>query len=171
MKKQLSPIEQAIDAWLLEKHVKFSVSGGTATKRDGWECDAWTYQLWRPSAEERNGKTLEDSYYTGIGHRKSKVPMPPDIKRLAPRILARVWWEEANIKPVAPHAAGILHSLMLDASGAEQNFHDWCSDFGYDSDSIKHQNVYNACCQILTKVRMFFTAAERAELQVLLEDY
>ncbi|MNR67782.1 hypothetical protein D3C85_1919640 [compost metagenome] len=59
----------------------------------------------------------------------------------------------------------------MDSSGAEQNFHDWCSDFGYDNDSLKAQQTYNACCETLTKMRAFFTGTERTALNELLQDY
>jgi hypothetical protein len=72
---------------------------------------------------------------------------------------------------VAPHVASVLHSLLLDSSSAEQNFHDWCDDFGYDKDSIKAQGIYNACCETLTKMRSFFTGTERQAMQEILQDY
>ena len=158
--------EKAVAAFLESKGITFSVTGGFETKREDWVCDQWQTRFSRPGKE-----TLVEDYYTGTGHRKSKVKMPADIARLGPNILARVNWEKAYLKPVAPNAAGVLYSLIRDAQGAEQNFADWCSDYGYDSDSIKALNTYNACCAILTKVRAFFTREERAELDKLLEDY
>lgn len=172
MKKVFSETELAVDAWLLEKKITFKISGGMATKRDDWECDAWMYELWRPSAEERNGKRIEEKYYTGTGHRQL-THIGKKWMSMAPKtdLWKRRQIEKQHSVAVAPHVTGILASLLSDANGAEQNFHDWCSDFGADTDSIKAQNMYNACCEILTKVRMFFTLAERVELQALLEDY
>ena len=39
------------------------------------------------------------------------------------------------------------------------------------ADSIKAQATYNACCEVLTKMRGFFTGTERTALQELLQDY
>jgi hypothetical protein len=166
MAKQINPIETTITEYLKAQGIKYSVVPLGAAKLDGWECDRWS--VWF----EREGKNiLETTYHTGIGHRESKVPMPADIKRLAPNIMARVDWERMWVKPVAPHAAGVLSSLLLDSSSAEQNFHDWCDELGYDKDSIKAQGIYNACCETLTKMRSFFTGAERQAMQEILQDY
>ena len=162
---QINPIETAITEYLKAQGITFVAVGGVASNRDGWECDAWLCKF------TREGKELFSDYYTGIGHRESKVPMPTDIKRLAPNILMRVQWEKANLKAVAPPAAGVLSSLLLDSSSAEQNFHDWCDELGYDKDSIKAQGIYNACCETLTKMRSFFTGTERQAMQEILYDY
>ncbi|QIG56934.1 hypothetical protein vBPaeSS2019XI_056 [Pseudomonas phage vB_Pae-SS2019XI] len=97
--------------------------------------------------------------------------MPPDIARLAPRILARVEWEKRHLKPVAPCAADVLYCLLSDANGADQNFNDWCADFGYDPDSRKALATYDECSKVLADVRAFFSAAEREKLAELLEGY
>jgi hypothetical protein len=47
-------------------------------------------------------------------------------------------------EPEPPTAAEVLDSLASDASGADQNFEDWCADFGYDTDSRKAERTYNA---------------------------
>lgn len=166
MKNKLSETELAVDAWLKEKGITYAVSGGTATKRDDWDCDAWIYQMYR------KGKVISDSYYTGIGHRKLTEIGKHVIARagkMSPSYRERLIAE--NSKAAAPHAAGVLHSLLLDSYSAEQNFHDWCADFGANTDSIKALNTYNACCETLQQVRGFFTNDERAELRTLLEDY
>ena len=166
MAKQINPIETAITEYLKAQGVTYSVLPAGAKKLDGWECDSWS--VWF----ERDGKDrLESTFHTGLGHRESKVPMPVDIARLGKNIIARVEWEKRNVVPVAPHAASVLSSLLLDSSSAEQNFHDWCDELGYDKDSIKAQGIYNACCETLTKMRAFFTGTERQEIQDILQDY
>lgn len=137
-----------------------------ATKRDEWTCDEWRV------AFQRNGKPMiATPYYTGTGHRKSARPMPADIARLGPRIIARVEWEKANVEPVKPQAASVLYSLMLDAQGAEEPFDDWCDQYGYDQDSRKTLATYDACCAIRRQLNAFFTTEERAALAAMLEDY
>lgn len=166
MTKQINPIETEIAEYLTSHGVTFTATGGTATKRDEWECDHWSVSF------TREGKpALTTDYYTGIGHRKSKYSMPIDIKRLGKNIVARVEWEKQNVKAVAPHVAGVLSSLLMEAQSGEQNFHDWCDELGYDKDSIKDQATYNACCETLNKMRSFFTGTERQEMQDILQDY
>ena len=165
MAKQINPIETAIAEYLKAQGVTFLAVGGVASNRDGWECDAWLCKF------QRQGKEMFSDFYTGIGHRESKIKMPADIALLRPNILMRVQWEKANLKAVAPNAATVLHSLLLDSSGAEQNFLDWCGDYGYDSDSMKAHKIYTDCCEQLQKVRAFFTNEERQAMQEILQDY
>jgi hypothetical protein len=96
--------------------------------------------------------------------------MPADIKRV-PRSIAYAAWVKEYVKPVAPFAADVLFCLLLDAQGAEQNFNDWCGDFGYDADSIKAFKTYQACSDTLTRVRAFLSHEERQKLSELLEGY
>ncbi len=72
---------------------------------------------------------------------------------------------------VTPTAASVLHSLILDASALEENFDDWASDFGYDSDSLKALNIYKACCDNGKKLCKIFTNEQIETLQELLQDY
>lgn len=166
MAKQINPIETAVNEYLKAQGITFAAVLTGSGKRDDWECDSWSVSFTRAGKER-----FVTDYHTGIGHRQSKQPMPADIKRLGKNILARVDWERMWLKPVAPQAASVLYSVLSDAQGAEQNFLDWCSDFGYDSDSMKAYKVYTACCELLQKVRAFFTNEERQAMQELLQDY
>jgi len=166
MTKQINPIETAVNEYLKAQGITFAAVLTGSGKRDDWECDSWSVSFTR-SGKER----FVTDYHTGIGHRQSKQPMPADIKRLGKNILARLDWERMCVKPVTPQAASVLYSLLLDAQGAEQNFIDWCAEYGYDSDSMKAHKIYTACCEILQKVRAFFTNEERATMQELLQDY
>lgn len=46
-----------------------------------------------------------------------------------------------------PRLEDILHCLFLDAQAHDVSFQDWCSDFGYNSDSIKAKKIYDACLE------------------------
>ena len=74
-------------------------------------------------------------------------------------------------RPVTPTAASVLYSLLADASADGESFSDWCTNYGYDTDSRKALATYEACCMIRADVNKFFTTAERAELAAILEDY
>ena len=50
-------------------------------------------------------------------------------------------------KPVyRPELADVLDCLASEATGLEnsKDFNDWCSEYGYDSDSRKAERIYNA---------------------------
>lgn len=171
-----NPTELAVTAWLEKAGIKYEVYGGHATKLGDWPCDAWSWILSRRKVGATDNIQMEEKFYTGIGQRK----LTPIGKRYMSSIgkgsaiyvsNARRSIIAEHSRAVAPCSASVLYSVLLDAEGAEQNFHDWCSDFGGDSDSIRSLNTYNACCELLNKVRVFFTAAERAELRELLQDY
>ncbi|UAV89765.1 hypothetical protein [Pseudomonas phage COT4] len=166
MAKQINPIETAVAEYLKAQGITFAAVLTGSGKRDDWECDSWSVSFSRDKKER-----FVTDYHTGIGHRQSKRPMPPEIARLGQYIQARVWWERDNLKPVTPQAASVLYSVLRDAEGAEQNFLDWCGDYGYDNDSMKAHKVYTACCELLQKVRAFFTNEERQAMLELLQDY
>lgn len=84
-------------------------------------------------------------FYTGMGHRK------PD--------------------PVAPTAASLLYSLLLDRSAGLQTFYTWCAEIGYDTDSRKALAIYLACQANTIKLEQVTKPAQLAELETLLEDY
>lgn len=180
MSKQANPIETAITEYLQAQGITFQAVGGVASNRDGWECDAWLCKFTRPAkidgGKKTEAKEMFSDFFTGTGHRKLTKAGESSLRR-AGKVRAR-YIESIKARhsvAVAPHVASVLHSLLLDSSSGEQNFHDWCDDFGYDlgydNDSIKAQGIYNACCETLTKMRGFFTDTERAAMQELLQDY
>ncbi|WVS24601.1 hypothetical protein PSPHG_CDS_0120 [Pseudomonas phage Psxphi15] len=176
MTKQINPIETAVNEYLKAQGITFAAVLTGSGKRDDWECDSWSVKFTRAAKIVDGGKRIDakecvTEFHTGLGHRQSKHPMPADIARLGKNIIARVEWERACLKPVTPQAASVLYSILSEAQGAEQNFLDWCGDFGYDTDSMKAHATYTACCEILQKVRAFFTNEERAAMQELLQDY
>jgi hypothetical protein len=112
----------------------------------------WEHFLWRVTFERVNGKRarLDTDYRCDVGF---------------------VQPGKEEEEPLAPTAAAVLHSLLMDAGALDQSFSDWCGDCGYDEDSRKALATYEACCAIGHKLRKLFSAEERAELSKLLEDY
>lgn len=71
-----------------------------------------------------------------------------------------------------PPVADVIHTLILDSSVNEStSFEDWASEFGYDTDSRDAERIYNACRLIARDYCRLFTAAQRAHLADLLQDY
>jgi len=131
------------------------------TSRDNWNCDEWRFTLTRK--ESGNIERFEFPFFTGVGLRQpSNVP----TKYPAP-LKAKHQWE----KPVAPHPADLVYSLLLDGAAANVSFNDWCADYGYDSDSIKALSTYQECCKTGETMRRMFTVEQRQALADALQDY
>ena len=56
-----------------------------------------------------------------------------------------------------PSAAEVLDCLASDSSSIEnvRGFEDWCSDFGYDTDSRQAEKTYKACEHAAKRLRNF----------------
>lgn len=149
--------QKAVDAFLQENNIAYAAHYVGETMRENkWQCDAWRVSF-------AAGKSrFETDYYTGLGHRKvpgnRPLKKPHEIGYVAP-------------KPVTPCAADVLYSLILDSSAIDTSFDYWCSDYGYDADSISAFNTYQQCCKIAKELRQVFTNAQVETLRGLLEDY
>ena len=170
-------IHAAVSAILESAEVTFSAIyrgerkgalGGTHSM-DKWDC-AFTLRDGRAAHEEFE-------YFTGLGHRK---PHASEMAKNSARSLAKVSkrmlaWEQHYKQwpdqPQAPHAADVLHCLILDSSAAEQTFANWCAEFGYDTDSRKAIATYEACQQGADKLRRVFSRDVLAQLAEALQDY
>ena len=123
---------------------------------------ARTVDQWQVKITSKSG-FWTTAYYTGTGLRKArkgqKNPYPP-------RSIAAEAWNRDNLKPVKPSNADILHSLTVDAAAADENFSDWCANYGYSDDSIKALNTYKQCLEIATALRKHF---DRATLEAIRE--
>lgn len=167
--------ENKVDAVLSNLGVTYSVfPAGTGLKRDGWECDGWRVVLGKADTSE------SFDYYTGTGHRVIFKPEQYEIERkaLASCVNKRSIMAEnirANmadcVKPFAPFAAGVLHSLINDRQAICLSFNQWCSEYGYDNDSLSAFRTYQACCETGEKLLRIFSRKQIRELAELLADY
>lgn len=55
---------------------------------------------------------------------------------------------EYVVQRVQPSLDNVLYSLYMDAQAGAMSFSEFCSDFGYDNDSISALNTYRACEKI-----------------------
>jgi hypothetical protein len=112
-------------------------------KSDNWQetADAWAITC----------KGITFDYYTGIGHRVMKGTLwhadKLEYKRLKNANLTECGFTKflELTKPVAPKPTDLIYSLIADASACEESFEDWCSNFGYETDSRKALETYLAC--------------------------
>lgn len=117
-----------------------------------WDTDTpRTVDQWRVTISSKAGFHSFD-YFTGLGLRHK-----PDS-----------WGKR---KPRKPKVADVLHSLILDASAADENFHDWCANYGYSDDSIKAMNTYKACLETAQALRKHFSPDTLRTVRELLQDY
>lgn len=130
---------------------------------------------WRVTLMPLTGKPMATDYSQGIGH-------VPGLKLFVHKTLH----DESQIKAAAerginpntgkrlqpPHVADVIHSLLLDSGVNDAaGFEDWASEYGYDTDSRKAGEIYNACKLIARDFCRVLTAAQRAHLADLLQDY
>lgn len=99
------------------------------------------------------GNTFD--YYTGMGHREPKRRDDSEYSKLRLALHLNDYGFMrllAISKPVPPEADAVLHSLIWDASAAEQTFEEWCLNCGYNDDSIKALETYRLCQQNAVKL-------------------
>ena len=147
--KKLSETDIAVQNYLDSIGIKVSaVYCGETIRDDNWRCDAWKITL----TTGKVSNTFE--YYTGTGHRK----ITPIVGQV-------------TVYPVYPAVAGLLYSLQLDASACKQSFDDWCSEYGYDTDSRKALETYLLCQQNGMKYNQLFSLQQREAIAEMLQDY
>ena len=106
-----------------------------------------TVDQWIITVTGKDGCHHMFDYFTGLGRRQGlKSPKPPKV-------------------------ADVLYSLLSDASAEQRNFHEWCSDYGYSTDSISALNTYRACLDTAHALHKCFSPELLAELQDLLAEY
>lgn len=159
--------QTTVNTFLQENNIAYTVRYvGETVQNNDWSCDAWR-------ASFAVGKSrFETDYYTGLGHRKPVKGAENRIESKYPKSsIGYAAWQKAYVKPIAPCAADILYSLILDSSAIDTSFDYWCFDYGYDADSISVFNTYQACCKIAKELRRVFTRAQLETLHELLEGY
>jgi hypothetical protein len=143
-------IENSVIDFLTAKLIKYVVvKVGENTDANNWKHDLWMVSFQRAGKKE----VFTTSFKTGTGLRKKS--------RISP----------AAPFPVAPNAACVLYSLVMDSEAINGSFDNWCSNFGYDSDSIKALNTYQECCKIGKEFNKLFDRTELEALREMLQDY
>ena len=113
-----------------------------------WAPLKWaTVDQWAITVFDEDGNLHVFDYYTGLGLRNGRN------------------------EPMQPKVADVLYSLLSDASAEQRNFHEWCSDYGYSTDSINAFNVYSACLDTAQALHKCFSPEMLAELRDLLAEY
>ena len=149
---------------------------GETVRDNNWKCDEW-----RVTFKTAKGKSETFSYHTGTGLREF------DAKKLKAHKTRYAGERFNNVNPrsilgveiaksleackiaVKPNAASVLYCLVN--NDTDQNFSDWCDCFGYDNDSIKAFNIYNACTEEMKKIRCIFNNTQIESIREALEEF
>lgn len=126
-----------------------------------WPCIEYTLQLMRDGRPVWTG-----DYRLGVGHVKAiqrfgyTIAMSESEKRFLAawqakphaNFLDKQLWAEtaarlAKAQKVEPKLEDVCHSLLMDGSAFfdGETFEDWCGSLGYDTDSIKAKETFDAC--------------------------
>ena len=110
----------------------------------------------------------EFSYSEGIGYlklrgeTKGEKTFPVDLpKAERDRIVSKFFRnsvpahrrELTKFVAIIPKIEDVLHCLFLDASARDMSFIDWADNYGYDTDSIRANKIYDACVENAVKLR------------------
>lgn len=179
----------SLDATLSKLGLKLNTNpGGMATIKDGWECIQFHCQLMRDGKPFWTGE-----YSMGLGHVKlSSISMisgftsdeanlfetlkrKPNAKMLPgyEHVKLSLYTKLSFRQKLTPTLRDVVHSLLLDgeASFSGESFEDWCSTFGYDTDSRKAEETWRACVKTGSDMRKALSMDEIRELQEAFSDY
>lgn len=140
----MSDADEAVRKLLENNGITYHESLQGEGAEEGWKYDKWLITF------TKNGNNAHFDFKTGTGH-KRKLP--------------------GRDQAVPPSAASVLYCLLSDSSAYDVCFIEWASDCGYDADSIKARNIYDACCVNALKLKAIFSRDLIAELRELLQDY
>ena len=171
----LKEIEAKIDALLTQNDISVSVRYVGETNRAFADSknlmDEWRFVF------TKNKIIEEFEYFTGVGHRSKMTDTPKgrvaanDCKNISKTSLYYLAKVKEFCKPVAPHPTGLIHCALSESEACNMSFANWCDDFGYDTDSRKAFNTYEACQQNGDKLKRIFNHIQREELRETLQDY
>jgi len=115
-----------------------------AGKYDGHVFDGdkpWPHFLWNVTLLYK-GRSFKTEFKCGLGHVTYKNPPHAGT----------------GAKPRPPTVADVLSSLCSDARGVDRTtFEDWCSEFGYDTDSRRAEKIYHLCVETNAKLHAFLS--------------
>lgn len=119
-------------------------------RKDRWDCDQWRVDI---SYKNNKGQGYwSTDYFTGLGLRaKSKHHLG------APR-------------PTKPTIANILYCLFSDATAANENFNEWCDNYGYSNDSLAALNTYRQCLETAAHLHQAFDKDTTQAIRAIIED-
>lgn len=164
---------------------------------DGWRLAYKTLDTGSPTTPSRfevvlsrNGQSITTPYEKGCGHRRWNYikgsiamrmlpidyeslghPKPGDRVKASTRTLFHEEIIRECTEPIPPTVDEVLYALSQDAimvRGGE-TFEFFCRTLGYDTDSIKARNIFDACRN--TYFDLIRLGADISKLEELFKDY
>lgn len=180
MSFELSP-----EARKIVDSLTFEANGGAFVNDEQWPHFHWNITI------SRIEKQIQTTYKTGVAHHT--INGKTDEATKAHFLKGKFWLTreretsrtvyrhpitpgatpgaQLQLIPTPPKLLDVLHSLILDSEASDYSFGEWCTNFGYDTDSIKALSTYRACEEIAEKMRKVFTREEFATLREAFQDY
>lgn len=158
----MNDTDKQVAAYLQEIGVEYKAYHLGESKEKDWEHDAWRCCF--------NNEGFE--FKTGLGHRAPPTGWAAEnIKQKYGRFAktSKEWKDACTL--MKPEAASVLQCLLSDAQASRESFEEWCSNFGYDTDSREALGTYLACQETHIRLLKLFKTAQLVHLENLLEDY
>ena len=106
-----------------------------------WGADKWRTDKWEVSLYRGEAKIMIE-FHLGVGNNGRQ----PDLKE-------------------------VIYALLSDGYAGSLSFEDFCSDFGYDTDSRKAFATWEACKESGEKLGKLFSGVEIEHLELEFTDY
>lgn len=151
------------------------VKGQPSPRPTDWSLN-WRVSLHR---EGRSEPILTTDYTAGIGHAPS---YPTDVRETGARFsllhTERLWAEVTTGRayrkgaPILPSREDVCVSLFLDAGVLDYpDVESWARDAGYDEDSRKAEQMYQACRDTANRLLSALGAETLTRLRDLAQEY
>ena len=136
-------------------------------KDDEWRSNCINHNV----TIRRGASGINTNYSQGIGH-LPKIKAYEGISLDAHNARQRAI-ETGGLgkKLPTPTLIEVMYSLLMDSNSELTSFADWCSDYGYEDDSIKALKIFEACRTVKLEMLSMFTSKEIEEMNDLLQDY
>lgn len=163
-------IEAQVEAILAKAEVKVHIEyrgerrgalGGKQT------MDEWLVCIYAPGS---SSFFEEFPYYTGLGLSERSSISRAASRLYTPGTIAHARCL-ANSRPVQPHAASVLHCLILVSSAEMLSFDQWCEEFGFSNDSRQAERTFDQCREQTRKLRRVINPDVFEQLREALQDY
>lgn len=135
-------IEKEVDDFLANNKIKLTIVYDGTKKLDDWECDSWRIKILTDKG------IIEFPFHTGKGLRDKELKTP-----------------------VNPTAAAIFNNVLMNIGTFSTTFHEWCNEFGYESNLRKTRKIYEDCCELERKLNDILSSNQIHHLNALLENY
>lgn len=158
----------------------------------------WPNIKYRVELRFNDKPILETDYKLGVGHVDCQNPkVDTSLAGVKLRLssdeesLLRIWQRKphaqfvskptwatvaaklATYQKVAPSLPDVVHSLLLDGEPYfnGESFEDWASNFGYETDSRKAEEIYKACMEIGRQLKRGLPHDTITKAREILQDY